>query len=77
MGESSRVCRWAFYKGLWHTECNCYLTTTTQGPIKNYTKADLPWDLVCPDCGVTVVVIERGFGRQVNKGAKSCVREKI
>jgi rubredoxin len=57
------ACQWAAYKGLFHTECNSFLTTTICGEV-NYTFEEIPIDGNCPNCGRTVNVIERQFGRK-------------
>lgn len=55
-------CKWAFYMGLWHVECNSFLTTTIDGDL-NYTFEEIPFDNVCPSCGGQIVETERKFGR--------------
>ena len=63
MSKRETNCKWALYKGLWHTECNDFLTTTIYGEM-NYTFYDIPFDGICPDCGKPVEAIERRFGRR-------------
>lgn len=60
------VCNWAQYKGLWHTECHFFLTTTEDNKI-NYTFEEQPFDGVCPNCERRVEVIDRHFGRKAAK----------
>jgi hypothetical protein len=54
-------CKWAQYKGLWHTECNDFLTTTIGGEF-NYTYEEIPFYGHCPSCGKEIEVIRRNFG---------------
>jgi hypothetical protein len=63
MSSKTNNCKWAPYKGLWHTECSHFLTTADCG-IPNYTYEEIPEDGRCPGCQREVVVIERKFGRK-------------
>ena len=65
-----RNCNWALYKGLWHKECNSFLTTTQHGDM-NYTSDEIPLDRVCPDCGREIVIVDRRFGRCAGGGRLS------
>jgi hypothetical protein len=57
------VCKWALYKGLWHTECHCFLTTTDVGDL-NYTFWEIPLNGACPNCERQVLTIDMQFGRK-------------
>jgi hypothetical protein len=61
------ACQWAIYKGLWHTECNSFLTTTINGE-QTYTFESIPFDFRCPGCGKGIEIIERKFGRKDKRG---------
>lgn len=61
--HSPVICGWAFYKGIWHTDCNSYLTTTIKGDL-NYTFEEIPHDLICPNCKRRIEQTERQFGRK-------------
>jgi len=63
MNEHEGNCRWSLYKGLWHIECNDFLTTTIYGEL-NYTFDEIPFSRDCPNCAKPIEVIERRFGRR-------------
>jgi hypothetical protein len=60
---ASKECGWALYKGLYHLECNSFLTTTDCGGL-TYASDEMPYDGICHNCGKPIEVIERKFGRQ-------------
>ena len=61
---SISTCSWALYKGLWHTQCSHFYTTTDGGEL-NYTFEEIPPSRRCPRCGEQIEVVERQFGRRV------------
>jgi hypothetical protein len=64
--DELKACKWAFYKGLWHLECNSFLTTTMYGEL-NYTFEEIPESYTCPNCAKKIEIIDRQFGRKEPK----------
>lgn len=65
--SDEKQCKWIFYKGLFHRECCSFLTTTECGR-QSYVSDSIPEDGRCPDCGHSILQVERQFGcRRVNE----------
>lgn len=61
--EKRETCQWAFYKGLFHSAC-CHFLTTSDGGGMVYTHDEIPDDMVCTWCGLQIEQIDRKFGRR-------------
>jgi hypothetical protein len=57
------ICEWVWYKGLYHLECNSFLTTTVYGDL-SYATDEMPYDGKCHNCGKEIFVSDRKLGRR-------------